>query len=355
MLSSLKYNQSSIHFGKLNECGLNDILEKKYAKSKKIIITDENVHGIWIENLITANSELFKAEVIQIPAGEENKTLDVCQQIWEALSDYEISRNDLIINFGGGVITDLGGFVASLFKRGLSFINIPTTLLSQVDASIGGKTGVDLGPFKNQIGVFADAEHVFIDDSFLSTLPKEELFSGYAEMLKHGLISDMGYWDSLKSFDPINDKERLNTIHTSVCIKKNIVEQDHKEGGLRKILNFGHTIGHGIEGYLLQNGQPTYHGYAVAWGMIAESFICLELGLISKEILNEIEATIYANYPNLSSDQIDIEVVLKLMKNDKKNKESQIQFSLIEGIGNGVFDIAVDEKMIRQAIEYLLK
>jgi len=355
VLSTLTYNQSTIHFGKLNECGFNDILEKEYSTAKKIIITDENVHEFWIENLITSNSELSDADVIQIPAGEENKTLDVCQQIWEALSDYEISRKDVIINFGGGVITDLGGFVASLFKRGLSFINIPTTLLSQVDASIGGKTGIDLGPYKNQVGVFADADYVFIDDTFLSTLPKEELYSGYAEMLKHGLISDSNYWGTLKSFDPTNEVERLDIIHSSVSIKKGIVEQDHKEEGLRKILNFGHTIGHGIEGYLLQSGQPTYHGYAVSWGIVAESFICRELGLVTQEEFEEIVSCIEDNYPSLTSDTIDFEKVMELMKNDKKNKEGQIQFSLIEGIGKGVFDIVADEKLIRRAILYLLK
>jgi 3-dehydroquinate synthase len=354
VIESITYNNSRIHFGSLEDNGFNDVLKNSYPGSKKIIITDGNVHGFWIEQFVTSFSELNDAEIIQIPAGEENKTLEVCHQIWEAFSDYQISRNDLIINFGGGVITDLGGFVASLFKRGLPFINVPTTLLSQVDASVGGKTGVDLGPFKNQIGVFADADHVFIDDSFLTTLPSEELFSGYAEMLKHGLISDKSYWSSLKSFDPINNTERLKTIHTSVCIKKNIVEQDHKESGLRKILNYGHTIGHGIEGYLLKSGQPTYHGYAVAWGIIAESYICHKLDLISSEELNEIVSTVYLKYPHLDSSSIDIEEVLELMKNDKKNKEGNIQFSLIEGIGKGLFDIAVDEKLIRESIAYLL-
>lgn len=351
MLDTLKYNQSQIHFGPLADSCFQRVLNEDFANSKKVIITDENVFGLWIENLVTQYPALSKAEIVQIPSGEEYKTIEVCAQIWEALSDYHISRSDLIINFGGGVITDLGGFVASAYKRGLKFVNIPTTLLSQVDASVGGKTGVDLGPFKNQIGFFADAEHVFIDDTFLSTLPEEQLTSGYAEMLKHGLIADAEYWNRLKSFDPTQKEGRIDAIHHSVSIKKGIVEQDHKEAGLRKTLNFGHTVGHGIEGFMLQNGNPILHGYGVAAGMIAEAHISLENGKLTADEFADIEATINSKFPSLNIEEKHFKDYIQLMHNDKKNSEGNINCSLLNGIGNCEVDQHVTDKQLIDALK----
>ena len=353
MLESIAYNNSTIHFGDLQVVGFNDLLKTEYPSSKKIIFTDETVSDLWIEHLITNFSELAKAEIIQIPAGETYKTLEVCEQVWAALSDYEIGRSDLVINFGGGVITDMGGFIAALFKRGLDFINVPTTLLSQVDASVGGKTGVDLGPFKNQIGVFADAKHVFIDDNFLSTLPKDELLSGYAEMLKHGLIQDKDYWEKLKDFDPNASARRLDVIKHSVSIKKSIVEQDHLESGLRKNLNFGHTIGHGIEGYLLKNEKPTLHGFAVAWGIKAECFISLKKGFITENSYTEIKEYIDSKYPPFELNSSCFKDILKLMYNDKKNSNGRIKCTLLRDIGKAVFDQDVTDLEILEALKTL--
>lgn len=355
MSSIIKYRESTIHFGSLEERNLSGILAEQYATSKKIIITDETVSELWVEHLVTSIPALSKAEIIQIPAGEEYKTIEVCTQIWEALSDYEIGRNDLIINVGGGVITDMGGFIASLFKRGLRFINIPTTLLSQVDASVGGKTGVDLGPFKNQIGVFADADHVFINDEFLSTLPKEELVSGYAEMLKHGLISDAKHWKDLKAFDPTKRTNGSSFIQKSITIKKNIVEQDPKEGGLRKVLNFGHTIAHAIEGYLLSKETPTLHGYGVAWGMITESYISYQKGLLTESEYTEIKDFIRSKYPKFTLSEDSFKELLKLMRNDKKNRQNQIQMVLLDGIGNAVYDQEVSDAEILDGLKELMK
>lgn len=354
MLDKISYNSSIIHFGDLQAVGFNELLKSDYSSAKKIIITDETVAALWIEHFVTQHSELSKAEIIQIPAGEEFKTLEVCEQIWSALSEYEITRSDLIINLGGGVITDMGGFIASLFKRGLHFINVPTTLLSQVDASVGGKTGVDLGPYKNQIGVFADADHVFIDDGFLSTLPQEQITSGYAEMLKHGLISDTAYWNKLQSFDCLQTAGRLETIHHSVGIKKSIVEQDHQESGLRKNLNFGHTIGHGIEGLLLQQNTPTLHGYSVAWGMIAESYISLQKQLLSKNEFDEIEQFIRSKFPPFTVPENQFKSILKLMYNDKKNNQGRIKMSLLNGIGNAVYDQEVTDMEVLEALKVLM-
>jgi 3-dehydroquinate synthase len=354
MLDALTYNNSTIHFGSLKDSIFEDLLENQYASSKKIIITDETVSALWMEDLVTSFKALSTAEIIQIPAGEEYKTIDVCAQIWEALSDYEIGRKDLIINFGGGVITDLGGFVASLFKRGLDFINIPTTLLSQVDASVGGKTGVDLGPFKNQIGVFSDAQHVFIDHKFLSTLDDGQLLSGYAEMVKHGLIQSEAHWKNVCALKNLKEEINLELIRASVGIKQKVVEQDHKEDGLRKVLNFGHTIGHGIEGFMLSKGTPILHGYGVAWGMLAEAQISCTKGLITEEVLNEIKNLVVSRYPKIELDASEFKEIMKLMYNDKKNLENRIQFSLINGLGSAVWDQEVTDKEILEALKFIL-
>ncbi|MDA7804401.1 3-dehydroquinate synthase, partial [Crocinitomix sp.] len=290
-MKTINYNNSEIRFGNLTESGFNSVLNsERFKSSKKIIITDETVFELWMEHFVTEFDGLSEAEIIQLPAGESTKSLEICQQVWEALSEYEIGRNDLIINIGGGMITDLGGFIAATFKRGVSFINVPTTLLAQVDASVGGKTGIDLGPFKNQIGVFADADYVFIDTAYLSTLADIEIESGYAEMLKHGLIAYKNYWsDLIKTKPQKNSKHLLDLIRTSVSIKRDIVAEDHEEYGKRKNLNFGHTVGHALEGLMLVNNTPIPHGYGVAWGMIAESYLSKESKLLTVAEFTEID------------------------------------------------------------------
>ena len=352
MTDILQYNDSKILFGKLGH-DFNQLLEKDYADSKKIIITDDRVAGLWVEHLVTNHPGLAKAEIIQIPEGEVFKTIEVCAQIWEALSEYEIGRSDLIINVGGGVITDLGGLVAALYKRGLDFINIPTTLLAQVDASVGGKTAVDLGPYKNQVGCFVDPQYVFVDHTFLSTLDEKQLISGYAEMLKHGLIADADYWKQLQSVDPKKWDTLLPYIKHSVNIKKEIVEQDHKESGLRKVLNFGHSIGHGIEGYFLQKGEAVLHGYAVAWGMIAESHIAAEKGLLDRSVSEFLKSNLSGLYGLPKISQNDFKEIVLLIHNDKKNSKNRLLFSLIEQAGTPMFDQEVTEKEILDALKHL--
>ena len=356
IMTTLTYNNSEIRFGNLLESGFNSILNsERYSNSKKIIITDENVFELWMNHFITTFDGLKDAEIIQLPAGEDNKVLEICSHVWNALSEYEVGRNDLIINIGGGVITDMGGFIASTFKRGLSFINVPTTLLSQVDASVGGKTGIDLGPYKNQIGVFADAEYVFIDSSYLTTLSENELESGFAEMLKHGLIADQNYWNELQQVNPKeNPYQLLETIHKSVTIKRDIVSADHLENGIRKHLNFGHTIGHAIEGYCLTKGETIPHGYGVAWGMIAESYISKEMGLITEKEFEEVNHSIRSIYPKLALNKDVIPALTPLLLNDKKNAGGEINFTLLTGIGKAVYDQKVSSELIEKCFNFIL-
>lgn len=232
-----------IEIGSLASSSFSEFL-RGYSNSKKVILLDENTHDHCLEYLLTAFSGLEDAEVMLLPSGEENKVMEVCFQVWEAWSEYQIGRNDLVINLGGGVVTDMGGFIASIFKRGLNFIQIPTSLLAMVDASVGGKTGIDLGRHKNQLGVFANPEKVYIDPGFLKTLPAEELKNGYSEMLKHGLIADKLHWENLKKINFENSENLLALILCSIAIKNKIVLSDPLEKADRKKLNFGHTFGH---------------------------------------------------------------------------------------------------------------
>lgn len=280
MLEKLNHNGSKLLFGNQLNDELNQILNTDYKNCKKVIITDDYVFDLWIEDLISNTEALHQAEVIQVPEGEETKSIDICYQVWETLAEYKIGRGDVIINFGGGVITDFGGFVASTFKRGVNFINIPTTLLAQVDASVGGKVGINLNEKKNLIGVFSNADYVFIDYKYLSTLSPVSIKSGFAEMLKHGLISDANYWNELTAIKDVNYKSIHQFIYKSVKIKQQIVEADPFESGERKSLNFGHTIGHAYESLLLKSGKEIPHGYAVAFGMIVESKLSNALGLL---------------------------------------------------------------------------
>jgi 3-dehydroquinate synthase len=260
-----------------------------------------------------------------------------------------------MINLGGGVITDLGGFVASCFKRGIDFINVPTTLLSMVDASIGGKTGVDLGPLKNQIGVINQPVMVLVVTDFLDTLEERQLNSGFAEMLKHGLIRDKKYWEELKLLSHFDAMDEF--IHDSVLIKNEVVLQDPTEQQLRKILNFGHTLGHAIESYFLESSvHPTLlHGEAIAIGMILEAYLSTELLGLPQTDLEDIKATFLKRYPKISFSDTDIHNILELMKFDKKNSHGNINFVLLKGIGNPEIDVSVPNELFAKAFAYYEK
>ena len=294
--------------------------------SKIAILVDENTKEHCLPKLIEANPSLKKAKLISITAGEINKNLDSCQIVWNDLSQSHFDRDSLLICLGGGVVCDLGGFTASCFKRGIDFIHIPTTLLSMVDASVGGKTGVDFQNLKNQIGLFRNPNQVIICPTFLKTLNRRQLKSGFAEVIKHALIADKEYWKLLieTNLEKINWQE---IIIKSVKIKNNIVEQDPLEKSLRKQLNFGHTIGHAIESHYLNSTQEVLHGEAIALGMIIEA----KMSEINKEDCNEIEQFLTKNMylPPIPS----FEEIEKWFIHDKKNSSGKIQFSLLLSIG----------------------
>jgi 3-dehydroquinate synthase len=352
-MDSIKANDSIIHFNNACYTSLNQHIEK-HNFSKIFILVDENTHLYCLPKFME-NLETDKAiEIIEIESGEIHKTIDTCVLVWNLLSELDADRKSLLINIGGGVITDLGGFVACTFKRGIAYINVPTTLLSMVDASVGGKTGVDLGNLKNQIGVISNPDLVLIDTLFLDTLPKDQMRSGLAEMLKHGLITGENYWSKFQDLSKLtlNDLDAL--IYESVIIKKNVVEEDPFENGLRKTLNFGHTLGHAIESYFLSNPdkKTLLHGEAIAIGMILASYISSELLNFPKETTNNIKKLFIDYYGKVDFDEEDYPKIIELLKYDKKNNHGNINFVLLESIGSCKIDCLVDNKVIIDAFGF---
>lgn len=329
----------SIEIGDLSTSSLNEWLSVHYAHSKKVIFVDENTHDACLEYLITYYEALSDAEVIVLPAGEEHKRIEICSQVWEAMLEYQITRTDLAICLGGGVVTDMGGFISSLYKRGIDFIHIPTSLLAMIDASVGGKTGVDLGTTKNAVGVFSFPKAVYVDRHFLQTLPVVDQIGGWFEMLKHGLIANVNHWQQLKNVDFHSFDLSNSLISDSIRIKNEIVLLDPFEKNERKKLNFGHTIGHAVESFFLDQGAPINHGIAVGMGMIMESFISFEKNLIDKEIFAEITETITLKIGLPSLEGVTIEHLGIYLLNDKKNAvKDEIRAVLLQSIGTAVVD-----------------
>ncbi|WHF52636.1 3-dehydroquinate synthase [Chryseobacterium gotjawalense] len=333
---------------------LNDFLTT-LEPTQLLILVDENTHEYCLPILLGNLETEIPFEIIEIEAGEELKTLETAAQLWEILTEFETDRKALMINLGGGVITDMGGFIASTYKRGIPFINIPTTLLGMCDASIGGKTGIDHQFLKNIIGTFAHPEHIFVFPEFLNTLPFEELRSGFAEMLKHGLIADQNHWNDLISIKDLTSENIFPFIERSMTIKQNVVEQDFTEQNIRKTLNFGHTIGHAIESLFLLKGKAIMHGEAVAMGMICETRISKLQGLISEETETQIISAIRKYFPHLDITEFSLEEIVNLMRNDKKNSFGNINFSLIKRIGNATFDCSIPNENIKKALIYYQK
>jgi 3-dehydroquinate synthase len=285
-------------------------------------------------------------EIIEIESGETEKNIATCVEIWTILTELGADRKSLLLNIGGGVITDIGGFIASTFKRGIDFINVPTTLLGMVDASIGGKNGVDLGNLKNQIGVINVPKMLLISTDFLETLSQREMRSGLAEMLKHGLIYDKNYWEQFLDLTKVDFADFDALIYRSIEIKNEIVKQDPTENGIRKALNFGHTLGHAIESHFLESETPLLHGEAIAIGMILESYLSKEKGLLSNEEFHQIKYIISNIYePHNFSDE-DIISIQNLLIHDKKNEYGKVQFALINGIGKIIINQSVENELI---------
>ena len=313
------------------------------------VIVDENTFKYCYQ---TIRPFLGKHSLVKIKSGESHKNLDTCHKIWQAMTDNELDRHSLVINLGGGVIGDMGGFCASTYKRGIDFIQIPTTLLAQVDASVGGKLGIDFQGLKNHIGVFQIPNAVLIDADFLRTLSYNESRSGFAEIIKHCLIMDGKKWEEIRRKD-FEGQNFTDLIAHSVAIKQQIVAEDPMEKGLRKILNFGHTLGHAIETYFL--GKPKLHllhGEAIAAGMICEAFLSFKRGMIDQKTLENIEEFIFSVYGKATIKDTDIESIIALTSQDKKNKGKEIRFSLLEGAGKCGYDISVSKLEMRKALEY---
>lgn len=316
--------------------------------SKVTVLVDENTG----EHCYPLIKDLLPEHIlIRIQSGEDQKNLSTCQNIWQVMTDNELDRHSLMIDLGGGVIGDMGGFCAATYKRGIDFIQIPTTLLAQVDASVGGKLGIDFNGYKNHIGVFQLPKTVMIDAGFLKTLSWAELRSGFAEVAKHCLIADGAKWDEIRRID-FDDQNFADLIAHSVEIKKEVVASDPTEKGRRKILNFGHTLGHAIETYFLESPEKErlLHGEAIAAGMICEASISLERGLIEESLFLEIEEFLFSVYGKVEIGENDLEAILHHTLQDKKNKGGQVRFSLLDGKGSCAFDIICDKEAMEKAL-----
>ncbi|TXI14131.1 MAG: 3-dehydroquinate synthase [Pedobacter sp.] len=319
--------------------------------SKVFVLVDTNTEKYCLPILQDTLANIVQFDVIEVDSGEENKNIDFCIGIWKTLIDFEADRNSLLINLGGGVVTDMGSFAAATFKRGIDFIQVPTTLLAQVDASVGGKTGIDLDHVKNIIGTFTQPKAVFIATDFLETLDQRQLRSGFAELIKHGLIYDASFFKQIQHIQP---NEVIPTmIRRSVEIKNKIVTIDPLEKGLRKTLNFGHTIGHALESYSLKHDtSPLLHGEAIAIGFICEAYLSMKKNGLSENEFSEIQQTILAHYPQYNLQDSALPNLLEIMKNDKKNISDRINFSLLSKIGHCDINIFCPEEAIRESLLY---
>jgi 3-dehydroquinate synthase len=319
------------------------------AYTQVIVLVDENTKRFCYP---AVKALLPKHTLIQIRSGEEHKHLETCTHIWQKMTDANLDRKALCINLGGGVIGDMGGFCAATYKRGIDFIQLPTTLLSQVDASVGGKLGIDFQGFKNHVGVFKDPKAVLIATDFLQTLPFEEIRSGFAEIIKHCLIADPAMWDVICRRD-LEEQNWDELVSHSVAIKAKVVEQDPTEKGWRKILNFGHTIGHAVESYMLeQPKRKLLHGEAIAVGMVAEAYLSYKRKLLSEESLMQIEEFIFSIYGKVTLQPEDIAAISPLALQDKKNASGKIQCVLLKSIGEPIIDQVITQKEIQEALKY---
>lgn len=355
-MTPIQSNSYTIYFNETSFLYLENLLQPSLY-SKIFVLVDENTNEHCLPYFLSNLPTEIEIEIIEIEAGEENKNMYTCIDLWHTLIDLEADRKSILLNLGGGVITDIGGFVASTFKRGIDFINIPTTLLAMVDASVGGKNGVDLGNLKNQIGVINEPTSVVILSKFLETLPSNQMRSGLAEMLKHGLIYDTLYWNKLKNLNDLNTDDLDILIKQSIEIKNKIVSQDLKENGIRKALNFGHTLGHAIESYCVESEDKNQvlHGEAIAIGMILESHISYQSNFISKEDFAEIKYIITDVFEKIQFNESDIQNIMNLLVFDKKNEFGNVQFTLLNKIGESKINQIVDESLILLAFEDYLK
>ena len=318
--------------------------------SQILVIADNNTKKYCYDPI---KGNLPKHLVVSIASGEAHKTLATCEKIWEAMTRAELDRHALVLNIGGGVVGDMGGFCAAVYKRGIDFVQIPTTLLSQVDASVGGKLGVDFQGFKNHLGVFTQPKRVLIDPVFLETLPLRELRSGFAEVAKHCLIADADKWEEIRTKD-LEEQDWPDLIAHSVAIKQHIVSQDPTEKGLRKILNFGHTLGHAVETHFLGKApkQRLFHGEAIAAGMVMESYLAFQKKMIDRETLDQVEEFMFSVFGKADIQRSDLDAIVSLTRQDKKNRGREVRFSLLNGPGSCAYDVVVSPNAMHKALLY---
>ena len=318
------------------------------------LLVDENTHKYCYQKFIQQVSATKNINIIKIKAGEIYKNIDSCVSVWEKLTVLGADRKSLLINLGGGMVTDLGGFVASTYKRGIKFINIPTTLLSMVDASVGSKTGVDLGNLKNLVGLFSNPEMVLIDSNYLETLETRELRSGIAEIIKYGLTTDAKLLDDIFTDKWKNNSELENIIYRSISIKNDVVLQDPKEKNLRKILNFGHTVGHAIESYFLEHEtlDNLTHGEAVAIGMVVEAFLSYKIYNFPLTDLKSIKGYIHKTFGKVKISTSHYTAILDLMKHDKKNINGTIRYILLKDINDYIIDATASLDLVIEGLDY---
>lgn len=323
---------------------------EKGVYSKVVILVDQNTERHCLP-ILEKNVD-FSFEFISIPAGENHKSIETLSVIWKALLNLEADRKSLLINLGGGVIGDMGGFAASTFMRGMDFIQLPTTLLSMVDASIGGKLGIDFNGVKNLVGLFKNPNTIIVFPGFLKTLPKRELHSGKAEMYKHGLIADKSYYNMIVDLQS-DEIDWTDLIYRSIEIKNRVVSQDPTEQGVRKILNFGHTIGHALEILNLDRASHLLHGEAIILGMIAESFISYKKGKLTISALESVINGFDKKYDFPDAIDLDPEKIVALCLRDKKNENQKILASLIDGVGSCAYNVEVTAEEISEALDFL--
>jgi len=321
-----------------------------------VIVADTNTAQFVLPVLVSTSKVAARAKVVTIKSGDANKNIEELTSLWKQLSSMEAVRQTIVVNLGGGVVSDLGGFAAATFKRGMRCINIPTTLLAAVDASVGGKTGINFNGLKNQIGVFSEPEAAIISTIFFNTLPQEQLLSGYAEMLKHGMLENAGVFGKLLAYSPVyplfNSESLLPLLEESVMVKSRIVEQDFMESGLRKALNFGHTAGHALEAFSYRHQSPVTHGYAVAWGLVIESVLSqMLLGFPSAQ-LHKLAQYVRTNYGAFPITCDDYKELVSIMRQDKKNRSAdEINFTLLADIGEPRLNQVVTPEQIGAAFD----
>ena len=348
-MTTIRLQNYAVHLGNPKAAFAELLAHGQYTKIAVLTDTNTSTHCLRLWRALTGMQEDVSWV---IPSGEVHKSVATCAEIWQMMLAARLDRRALIVNLGGGVIGDMGGFCAATYMRGVDFVQVPTTLLSQVDASIGSKLGIDFGGVKNSVGLFSQPAAVFVCPDFLATLAKRELRSGFAEMLKHGLIADAEQWNTLKNLDLATVSDWESMILASLEVKRNFVEADPLEHGIRKALNFGHTFGHAIEGISLETDTPLLHGEAVAIGMICEAYLSQKLAGLPQKSLDDIVSNLLIRYGKTELDKKNWTAYINLMQQDKKNSHGKILCTLLSDIGQVVVNQPITTNDIRSCLAF---